>query len=176
MWSWKVHGLSIHPFTAYPYLSIIHPSPPPTASQRVQYSQFCCNSKRPFLNTTVQGKVLKSKSESMGKIWSGVQHPKSLSTIKDIIKMVPQSYPCKMVKKCTDWGTRDTCVHLWLSPFAETITTVLIGYVVVQSLSHIWLFATPWTAAHQAPLSSTISQNLLKFKSIESVMVSNHPI
>ena len=45
-----------------------------------------------------------------------------------------------------------------------------------QLLSHVWLFATPWTAAHQAPLSSTISQNLLKFLSIESVMLSNHLI
>ena len=35
---------------------------------------------------------------------------------------------------------------------------------------------TPWTAAHQAPLSFTISQNLLKFTSIESVMLSNHLI
>ena len=35
---------------------------------------------------------------------------------------------------------------------------------------------TPWTAAHQAPLSSTISRSLLKFRSIESVMLSNHLI
>ena len=35
---------------------------------------------------------------------------------------------------------------------------------------------TPWTAARQAPLSSTISQSLLKFVSIESVMLSNHLI
>ena len=35
---------------------------------------------------------------------------------------------------------------------------------------------TPWTAAHQAPLSSSISQSLLKFISIESVMLSNHLI
>ena len=33
---------------------------------------------------------------------------------------------------------------------------------------------TPWTAAHQAPLSSTVSQSLLKFMSIESVMLSKH--
>ena len=46
--------------------------------------------------------------------------------------------------------------------------------VVVQSLSHVQLFATPWTPAHQAPLSSTISQSLLRFMSIESVMLSNH--
>ena len=46
----------------------------------------------------------------------------------------------------------------------------------VQSLSWVWLFATPWTAAHQASLSITISQSLLKPMSIESVMPSNHLI
>ena len=47
-------------------------------------------------------------------------------------------------------------------------------FVVFQSLSHIQLFATPWTAACQAPLSSTVSQSLFKFMSIELVMPSNH--
>ena len=40
----------------------------------------------------------------------------------------------------------------------------------------VQLFATPWTAAHQASLSFTVSQSLLKFMSIESVMLSNHLI
>ena len=44
----------------------------------------------------------------------------------------------------------------------------------VQSLSHVRLFATPWTAAHQVSLSINNSQSLLKFMSIESVMPSNH--
>ena len=44
----------------------------------------------------------------------------------------------------------------------------------VQSLSHVWLFPTPWTAARQASLSFTISQNLLKLMSIELVMSSKH--
>ena len=48
--------------------------------------------------------------------------------------------------------------------------------VVVQSLSCVWLFATSWTAAHQAFLSFTISQSLLKLISIEPVMPSNHLI
>ena len=48
--------------------------------------------------------------------------------------------------------------------------------VVIQFLSHVRLFTTPWTAAHQAPLSSTISQSLLKLMSMESVMPSNHLI
>ena len=47
---------------------------------------------------------------------------------------------------------------------------------VVQFHSHVWLFATPWTAAHQASLSSTISWSFLKLMSIESVMPSNHLI
>ena len=42
--------------------------------------------------------------------------------------------------------------------------------------SHVQLFATPWTAAHQASLSFTISWSLLKLMSIESVMPSNHLI
>ena len=46
--------------------------------------------------------------------------------------------------------------------------------VAVQSLSHAHLFVTSWTAEHQAALSFTISRSLLKFMSIESVMLSNH--
>ena len=49
-------------------------------------------------------------------------------------------------------------------------------FVVVQLLSHVWRFVTPWTAAHQVCLSFTISQNLFKFMFIELVMPSNHLI
>ena len=45
-----------------------------------------------------------------------------------------------------------------------------------QSLSRVWLFATPWTAARQASLPITNSRSLLKLMSIESVMSSNHLI
>ena len=48
--------------------------------------------------------------------------------------------------------------------------------VVVQLLSPVWLSGTPWTAAHQASLSFTVSQSLLKLMSIESVMPSSHLI
>ena len=51
-----------------------------------------------------------------------------------------------------------------------------INIVVVQSLSHVHLFATPWTEACQASLSSTISLSFLKFMPIESVRPSNHLI
>ena len=48
--------------------------------------------------------------------------------------------------------------------------------LVVQSLSHVQLFVTSWTAACQASLSFTISWRLLKFMSIELVILSNHLI
>ena len=46
----------------------------------------------------------------------------------------------------------------------------------VQSLSHVWLFATPWTAEQQTSLSFINSQSLLKLMLTESVMPSNHLI
>ena len=51
-----------------------------------------------------------------------------------------------------------------------------VGIIVVQSLSHVCLFVTPWTAARQASLSITNSWSVLKLMSIESVMPSNHLI
>jgi len=55
---------------------------------------------------------------------------------------------------------------------------VVLGFVVVQSLSCVWLFAIPWTIACKACLSAedTVSWRLLKLMSIESVMPSNHLI
>ena len=55
---------------------------------------------------------------------------------------------------------------------SEIHATIFVA--AVQSLSHVRLFATPWTAACQASLSFTLSQSLLKLMSIESVMPSNH--
>ena len=48
--------------------------------------------------------------------------------------------------------------------------------VIVQLLSYVLLFVTPWTVACQAPLSSTVSWSLLKFMSIEPLMLSKHLI
>ena len=52
--------------------------------------------------------------------------------------------------------------------------TARILHNTVQSLSRVQLFATPWTAAHQASLSTTNSRSLFKIKSIKSVIPSNH--
>ena len=57
-------------------------------------------------------------------------------------------------------------IHLW---YFVTLSSV-------QSVSHVWLFATPWTAAHQASLSIINCQSLPKLMSTESVMPSSHLI
>ena len=68
----------------------------------------------------------------------------------------------------TDWATREVlCLPLMI---------LLFHLFVVQSLSHVWLFATPWTAVCQASLSFTISWSLVKLMSIELVMPSNYLI
>ena len=58
----------------------------------------------------------------------------------------------------------------------STIQQSESAIVVVQLLNHVQFFATPWTVAHQASLSFTISWSFLKLTSIESVMLSNHLI
>ena len=65
--------------------------------------------------------------------------------------------------------------NLWLREYAY-LKFYFFDIVVVQSLSHVQLFVTPWAAAHQASLSFPISQSLLKFMSIESVIPSNNLI
>ena len=69
-----------------------------------------------------------------------------------------------------------TCITESLYCTSETNTILFINdqFSSVQSLSHVRLFATPWTAIHQASLSITNSQSLPKLMSIESVMPSNH--
>ena len=55
-------------------------------------------------------------------------------------------------------------------------TIVSCHFAVAQLLLYVWLSVNPWLAEHQAPLSSTISQNLFKFMSTELVMLSYHLI
>ena len=74
-------------------------------------------------------------------------------------------------------------ITILLTIFLKLFTSLFLNYSVieglylfsqsVQLLSRVWLFVTPWTAAHQASLSITNSQSLLKFISIELVMSSN---
>ena len=59
---------------------------------------------------------------------------------------------------------------------ASLLAEIQAFVLVVQLLSHVRLFGTPWTAARQASLSFTVFQSLLKLISTESVMPSNHHI
>ena len=54
--------------------------------------------------------------------------------------------------------------------------TLHLQFSSIQSLSRVWLFATPWIAAHQASLSITNSRSSLRLTSIDSVMPSSHLI
>ena len=67
---------------------------------------------------------------------------------------------------------------MWRTVFMEKwkMLFALLQFKSVQSLSHVRLFATPWTTACQASLPITNCQSLLKLMSIESVMPSNHLI
>ena len=56
------------------------------------------------------------------------------------------------------------------------LAPVRLTFIVIESRIQVQLFATSWPVAHQASLSSTISCNLLKFMSVESVIPSNHLI
>ena len=86
---------------------------------------------------------------------------------RQVVSGIPLGvHRCSLGELLVSW--RHWC---WQIPFWSHLSRIL---VVVQSLSHIWLFVISWTAAFQAPLSSTVSWSLLKFMSIESVMPSNH--
>ena len=72
------------------------------------------------------------------------------------------------------WCFPNTWKTVWQFLYKVKHTPTML--FAVQSLSHVQLFATPWTAAFQASLSLTVSQSLLNFTSIELVMLSNHLI
>ena len=84
-------------------------------------------------------------------------------------------------------NTTDFCVILYSATLMHLLisSNSFFGWVLgfsiyqlssVQSICHLWLFATPWTAANQASLSITNSRSLFKLMSIESVMPFNHLI
>ena len=74
----------------------------------------------------------------------------------------------------TDWTV--VIISQYVSVSDQHIVLVKLQFSSVQSLSCVWLFATPWIAARQASLSITSSQSSLKLTSIESVMPSSHLI
>ena len=73
-------------------------------------------------------------------------------------------------------GEFGSSLHLVVRALTQVSRLQGSFYISVQSLSRVWLFATPWIAARQASLSITNSRSLLNLISIESVMPSNHLI
>ena len=92
----------------------------------------------------------------------------------------PLQYSC--LENSKDRGAWKAIVHgatksqTWLSDYYYCIAQKSSQLFVVQLLSHVQLFVTPWTAAYQASLSFTISRSWLKVMSIESMIPSNHLI
>ena len=77
----------------------------------------------------------------------------------------------KMILSLMIWsGGKDSEIR----GHSTTVTIKNVFAVVIQLLTYVWLSASPWTTAWQASLSFTIFQSLLKFMSIESVMLYNH--
>ena len=103
------------------------------------------------------------KGESVGKVKrslaargsGGVRGEQDWWNVADFSRAV--KLPCKILR----WRIWDT-EHL---PKPEKLYSIDAFVAVVRSLSHVWLFATPWTAACQASLSSTICRSLLRFVS-----------
>ena len=86
-----------------------------------------------------------------------------------VVNTVPEQMDYMAVTSCFVFR------RFWEFSLNPCVYHFIVNMVVVQSLSCVWLFGIPWTAAHQASLSFTIS-SLLKFMFIESVMLSNHLI
>ena len=80
----------------------------------------------------------------------------------------PSSCPSQFIEKSVNTTYVINQVSILLESIMETL------FSSVQWLSHVWLFATPWTAARQASLSITNFRSSLKLMSIESVMPPNH--
>ena len=79
---------------------------------------------------------------------------------------IPPFFLCSLIHSCI----------LLFKKYLSVYISIALSISSVQSLSRVRLFTTPWTAAHQASLSITNSQNLLKLISIKSVMPSSHLI
>ena len=115
-------------------------------------SRQCFSTLLLLINKLPSGKVIADLE-----IWTSRSHQRQLNYFQ---------YFIKFLGSCT-------FTQIIMLVLTKMFSSFAFG-LVVQSLSHVQLFATPWTAACQASLSFTISLSLLKLMSIESLMPSNH--
>ena len=104
-------------------------------------------------------------------IWKTQQCPQDWK--RPILIPIPKK---SNVRECSNYNTIALVSHASKVMLKSLQARCQQLSVSVQLLSRVWFFVNPWTAAHQASLSFTISQSLLKLMSIESVMPSNHLI
>ena len=115
--------------------------------------------------------------------WTGSFLSKTDPCIQILASTLPMPLPlvfsplllCWMFPLSIGYG-RHSCLSQLLPPPQSLACYFLLAFVVVQLLSHVWPFATLWTATCQTSLSFTVFQSLLKLMSIELVMPSNRLI
>ena len=91
----------------------------------------------------------------------------SLQVETDMSSVILDNFPHSKISY--KWN-KIVCTFIWIRLL---LLSMIVG---VHSLSCVWLFANSWNTPHQALLSSTLSWRLMKFTSIESMMLSNHLI
>ena len=90
-----------------------------------------------------------------------------------ILYLFPESESQTEASRMGTFATWDQELFILVSPWSRHL---MFCFSSVQSLSHVWLFVTPWTTARQASLSITNSWSLPKLMSTELVIPSNHLI
>ena len=138
------------------------------------YFYFCFQS-FPALGSFLMSQVFMSGSQSTGASASvfqmNIQDWFSLG-VTGLISLLSEGLSGVFIT--TTWKHQFLGTQPLYGPTLISIHDYCKNHVAVQSLSHVWLFVTPWTAAYQAPLSFTVSWSLLKLMSIDGVMPSNH--
>ena len=121
-------------------------------------NRFCCDKLTQPMHTHPQ----------TPSVWSGQATEDFLITISSLFCLRSLPLPLSFIFIFVPWS------KVWHFFPASLQWTFLAVVLVVQSLSGVRLFATPWTAARWTSLSFTISWSLLRLMSIESVMHSNN--
>ena len=97
-----------------------------------------------------------------------------LSLIRQLILLIQRSLFKYAWPPCAVRGFVFTSPEMNSSVIQGFYSEIILSHILLFSTCHIQLFATPWTAACQASLSFTLSQNLLKLMPIELMMPTNH--